>query len=250
MGRVLQTVLDLSAMMLARPAGLVPAGSGGERLVLRSAWETLQAAALLVKHEEQVLTEHLAQTQAREAQLAQTRRTLAAQAGAAAAQRQQEKQRLMEELQRAGAAQKQTDQALAALQASVHELTATAGACSAEALLWKTRARSASRAARRLIVEVPLSRLGRRERAALLGELETDDGLRALVQRTLEALPERYARSLVLRFGLDGQAPRTDEEIAAELETTKAAVEAMQRRALNILRHPATRRRLRDYWCN
>jgi len=57
--------------------------------------------------------------------------------------------------------------------------------------------------------------------------------------RALAGLPPRMQRVLVLRFGLDGEGPRTLEDIGTELGVTRERVRQLESRALRELRNTA-----------
>jgi len=59
------------------------------------------------------------------------------------------------------------------------------------------------------------------------------------LSRALARLNPRMQRVLVLRFGLDGENPRTLEEIGTELGVTRERVRQLESRALRELRHAA-----------
>jgi len=60
-------------------------------------------------------------------------------------------------------------------------------------------------------------------------------------------LPPREARILQLRYGLlDGQT-YTLEEVGRKMGVTRERVRQIESQALNRLRHPSIRRKLRDY---
>ncbi len=71
-------------------------------------------------------------------------------------------------------------------------------------------------------------------------EEETALSLRSTELRAaLEQLNERLHKVLVLRFGLDGDAPRTLEDVGVELGITRERVRQLETRALRELRHVA-----------
>jgi len=59
------------------------------------------------------------------------------------------------------------------------------------------------------------------------------------ISRALARLTPRMQRVLQLRFGLDGESPRTLEEIGVELGVTRERVRQLESRALRELRHAA-----------
>jgi len=54
--------------------------------------------------------------------------------------------------------------------------------------------------------------------------------------RALRLLPERLREVVQLRFGLDGRAPRTLEQVGAEIGVTRERVRQLETRALRQLR--------------
>ena len=62
------------------------------------------------------------------------------------------------------------------------------------------------------------------------------DGLRAVV----EGLPEREAKIVAMRYGLDDGVPRTLEEIGEEFDLTRERIRQLERLALCRLRHPSS----------
>jgi RNA polymerase primary sigma factor len=71
--------------------------------------------------------------------------------------------------------------------------------------------------------------------------------LHDLIEEGLTRLPEREARILRLYFGLDGEGPRTLEEIARELGVSRERIRAMKDRALVRLRLGETGRILSGF---
>ncbi len=81
--------------------------------------------------------------------------------------------------------------------------------------------------------------------------LPDDTAIRNLLKENLlselDSLPSREVRILQLRFGLlDGQA-YTLEEVGRKMGVTRERVRQIQAQALSRLRHPAVKKRLRDY---
>jgi RNA polymerase primary sigma factor len=71
--------------------------------------------------------------------------------------------------------------------------------------------------------------------------------LKAHLETVLEGLPPREVRILQLRYGLlDGQA-YTLEEVGRKMGVTRERVRQIEAQALSRLRHPAIRRKLREY---
>jgi RNA polymerase primary sigma factor len=78
-------------------------------------------------------------------------------------------------------------------------------------------------------------------------ETATYNLLREHLESVLNALPPREVRILQLRYGLlDGQA-YTLEEVGRKMGVTRERVRQIEAQALSRLRHPAIRRKLREY---
>jgi RNA polymerase primary sigma factor len=78
-------------------------------------------------------------------------------------------------------------------------------------------------------------------------ETATYNLLRENLREVLNGLPPREVRILQLRYGLfDGQA-YTLEEVGRKVGVTRERVRQIEAQALNRLRHPSIRHKLRDY---
>jgi RNA polymerase primary sigma factor len=78
-------------------------------------------------------------------------------------------------------------------------------------------------------------------------ETATHNLLREHLENVLNGLPPREVRILQLRYGLlDGQA-YTLEEVGRKMGVTRERVRQIEAQALSRLRHPAIRRKLREY---
>ncbi len=78
-------------------------------------------------------------------------------------------------------------------------------------------------------------------------ETATYNLLREHLEEVLSSLPPREVRILQLRYGLmDGQA-YTLEEVGRKMGVTRERVRQIEAQALSRLRHPAVRRKLREY---
>ena len=64
---------------------------------------------------------------------------------------------------------------------------------------------------------------------------EADQVLAALQHH----LSERQARILIFRYGLDGNPPRTLDEIGDMFDLTRERIRQLEKRALSKLRHPS-----------
>jgi RNA polymerase primary sigma factor len=78
-------------------------------------------------------------------------------------------------------------------------------------------------------------------------EEEVLDGMTAgYVGEALDQLPVLQRRVLVLRFGLEGHAPRTATDVAHELDISRERARLLEEEALSVLRRLPEGRRLRD----
>lgn len=78
-------------------------------------------------------------------------------------------------------------------------------------------------------------------------DMATFNLLRGHLEEVLDSLPPREVRILQLRYGLlDGQA-YTLEEVGRKMGVTRERVRQIEAQALSRLRHPAVRRKLREY---
>jgi RNA polymerase primary sigma factor len=85
------------------------------------------------------------------------------------------------------------------------------------------------------------------EEIPLPDDTATTNLLKENLLSVLDTLPSREVRILQLRFGLlDGQS-YTLEEVGRKMGVTRERVRQIQAQALSRLRHPAVKRRLRDY---
>jgi len=71
--------------------------------------------------------------------------------------------------------------------------------------------------------------------------------LQERVRAVVDTLPPREAQVIRLRYGLDGSAPLTLEEIAHKFGLTRERIRQIENKALRRLRHPSRTRQLRDY---
>ncbi len=71
--------------------------------------------------------------------------------------------------------------------------------------------------------------------------------LQDYLAQTLEELSDREREVLILRYGLDGSAPRTLEEVGGHFHITRERVRQIEHKALAKLRHPQRRARLEGY---
>lgn len=71
--------------------------------------------------------------------------------------------------------------------------------------------------------------------------------LRENVNEVLQALSDREARVLRMRFGLDGQRPMTLEEVGKKFGVTRERIRQIEAKALRKLKHPSRRKKLQDF---
>ncbi len=67
------------------------------------------------------------------------------------------------------------------------------------------------------------------------------------IERALSSLNARERRVIELRFGLQGEQPRTLEEIGREFGVTRERIRQLEGMALRKLRHPSRAKALKDY---
>ena len=72
--------------------------------------------------------------------------------------------------------------------------------------------------------------------------------LKEQINSVLNDLTEREKRILQLRFGLNGEYPRTLEEVGREFNVTRERIRQIEGKALRKLRHPSRSRKFRDYF--
>ena len=70
---------------------------------------------------------------------------------------------------------------------------------------------------------------------------------RGEVEKVLCTLTDREAKIIKLRFGIESGYPRTLEEVGRIFRVTRERVRQIEAQALSRLRHPAIRRKLREY---
>jgi len=71
--------------------------------------------------------------------------------------------------------------------------------------------------------------------------------LKENVDEVLSSLSDREARVLKLRFALDGDRPRTLEEVGKHFGVTRERIRQIESKALRKLKHPSRRKKLQDY---
>lgn len=67
------------------------------------------------------------------------------------------------------------------------------------------------------------------------------------IEEVLETLSPREAEVLKMRFGLLGEKPATLEEVGKRFGVTRERIRQIEAKAIRRLKHPARRRKLRDY---
>lgn len=80
-------------------------------------------------------------------------------------------------------------------------------------------------------------------------EEEADlDSLKEIIEQTLDQLPAREARVLAMRYGLRGEEQMSFEEVARKIGvSSRERVRQIEMQALERLRHPTFRRKMRPY---
>jgi len=78
-------------------------------------------------------------------------------------------------------------------------------------------------------------------------EETSKDLLRESIEEVLDSLDEREAKVLSLRFGLNGETPKTLEEVGKIFNVTRERIRQIEAKALRKLRHPSRRKKLQDY---
>jgi RNA polymerase primary sigma factor len=71
--------------------------------------------------------------------------------------------------------------------------------------------------------------------------------LKENINEVLQALSDREARVLRMRFGLDGQRPMTLEEVGRKFGVTRERIRQIEAKALRKLKHPSRRKKLQDF---
>jgi len=67
------------------------------------------------------------------------------------------------------------------------------------------------------------------------------------LEEVLQALSDREARVLKMRFGLNGKRPMTLEEVGCEFGVTRERIRQIEAKALRKLKHPSRRKKLQDF---
>ncbi|MDD3679778.1 MAG: RNA polymerase sigma factor RpoD [Candidatus Shapirobacteria bacterium] len=71
--------------------------------------------------------------------------------------------------------------------------------------------------------------------------------LKENIDDVLSSLSDREAKVLKLRFALDGDRPRTLEEVGKHFGVTRERIRQIESKALRKLKHPSRRKKLQDY---
>jgi len=94
---------------------------------------------------------------------------------------------------------------------------------------------------------------------SVLGDFIADEGqaspyestslqmLRENVDEVLEALSDREAKVLKMRFGLAGNKMMTLEEVGRQFGVTRERIRQIEAKALRKLKHPSRRKKLQDF---
>lgn len=78
-------------------------------------------------------------------------------------------------------------------------------------------------------------------------EATSQELLKESVQEVLKTLSPREAQVVIMRFGLDGSAPKTLEEVGRFFGVTRERIRQIEAKALRKIRHPSRRQKLQDY---
>ncbi len=78
-------------------------------------------------------------------------------------------------------------------------------------------------------------------------EAASQELLKESVQEVLKTLSPREAQVVIMRFGLDGSAPKTLEEVGRFFGVTRERIRQIEAKALRKIRHPSRRKKLQDY---
>jgi RNA polymerase primary sigma factor len=73
------------------------------------------------------------------------------------------------------------------------------------------------------------------------------DMLRENIEEVLQALSDREARVLKMRFGLSGNKMMTLEEVGRKFGVTRERIRQIEAKALRKLKHPSRRKKLQDF---
>ena len=71
--------------------------------------------------------------------------------------------------------------------------------------------------------------------------------LKQNIEEVLQALSDREARVLKMRFGLENHQPMTLEEVGKKFGVTRERIRQIEAKALRKLKHPSRRKKLRDF---
>lgn len=78
-------------------------------------------------------------------------------------------------------------------------------------------------------------------------EFSRKENLKIDVDEALQALNEREAQVLIMRFGLDDNKPKTLEDVGRHFNVTRERIRQIEFKALRKLKHPSRSRKLKDY---
>ena len=78
-------------------------------------------------------------------------------------------------------------------------------------------------------------------------DLALDDSLRTAMRELLETLPEREAKILRMRFGIDMHSEHTLEEVGLQFNVTRERIRQIQEKTLRKLRQPSNSESLRSF---
>ncbi len=78
-------------------------------------------------------------------------------------------------------------------------------------------------------------------------EYSRRENMKIDVDEALQALNEREAQVLIMRFGLDDNKPKTLEDVGKHFNVTRERIRQIEFKALRKLKHPSRSRKLKDY---
>lgn len=85
------------------------------------------------------------------------------------------------------------------------------------------------------------------EKTASPYETTSDQLLRENVGQVLDSLSDREKKVLMMRFGLEGEKPKTLEEVGSRFGVTRERIRQIEAKALRKLRHPSQKKRMQDF---
>ncbi|MBR5713035.1 MAG: RNA polymerase sigma factor RpoD [Lachnospiraceae bacterium] len=78
-------------------------------------------------------------------------------------------------------------------------------------------------------------------------EAATSSFLHEQLMEVMQTLTERERKVLIMRYGLDGQPPKTLEDVGKDFDVTRERIRQIEAKAIRKLHHPNRSKKLRDY---